>query len=344
MVNTRHIVLGMLSIGLSTLLAYSASANPSGRKNILILFSKEEFAEVAHIDAFERILQTQLKEEPISVEFHHRYLTGNIDKDYAMLKKAFTTDKRWDVVVTNTTSATKFANRYLQNQIPIVFTSLYDPVSSGVIRTMDRPSHLGLTGVAIDHNIRRKTELAMQVARTKFPKRDLNIAFIHTNDPNDLAELEALRSNFSSQANVTLLPLLVEANYDSDSDVLKDLLNKAINKHAEHIDFLWEASGLLGRLPNLTKYLIDTKKIVLVGATQKSLSAGAIMIMQPHPDAVGRKTASMVRRVLKGEKAGKMIPEVPQGMQIGINLKSALKANLVIPFPILKEAGGNILK
>jgi len=81
-----------------------------------------------------------------------------------------------------------------------------------------------------------------------------------------------------------------------------------------------------------------------MGQKMESVKLGALLHITPDLEAGGREAAKMVDAILKGADPGKIPVKPPAKFQLGINLTTALKLNIVVPPDILGLAGNHVYR
>ncbi len=111
------------------------------------------------------------------------------------------------------------------------------------------------------------------------------------------------------------------------------------------VDFWWESAGPLGEVSEYTKALLDHSSIpIVVGHKMDSVKMGALACINASFEANGRETAMLVDAILKGTDPGDIPAIPPTSFNLGINITTALKIDVVVPPDIMELAGKHIYK
>jgi putative ABC transport system substrate-binding protein len=79
-------------------------------------------------------------------------------------------------------------------------------------------------------------------------------------------------------------------------------------------------------------------KLPLVASDTDSVKRGAIAALGQNYYDIGRQTGKLVVRILKGEKAGAIAPQVGEKLSLSLNPAAAQKQGVTLSPALLKEA------
>jgi putative ABC transport system substrate-binding protein len=229
-----------------------------------------------------------------------------------------------DIIVANSTPATIALQRETRT-IPIVFIGLFDPVASGIVARLDRPSE-NITGfVAFEATLGGKwLELLSEIAP------GLKRAAILFNP--DLAPVSAYMPSLETAARSLKVDLIITP-VRSDVEIegaLRDLGS--------------EPGGGLVVMPDA--FMIEHHVPIILAAAQNNVPAvyansvfakdGGLLCYTPRSDF--RPVANYVDRILRGAKPGDLPVQFPTKYELVLNLKVAKALGLTVPQSILLRA------
>ena len=101
----------------------------------------------------------------------------------------------------------------------------------------------------------------------------------------------------------------------------------------------------MGELNEYTRLLLNHSAIpIAIGQSLESVKLGALLNISPDLEASGREAARLVDAILKGTDPGEIPVTPPAKFQLGINLTTALKLNIVVPPDMLELAGEHVYR
>jgi putative tryptophan/tyrosine transport system substrate-binding protein len=229
-----------------------------------------------------------------------------------------------DIIVANSTPATVALQRETRT-IPIVFMGLFDPVASGIVARLDRPSG-NITGfVSYEATLGGKwLELLSEIAP------GLKRAAILFNP--DLAPVSAYMPSLETAARSLKVDLII-------TPVRSDVeIEGAIR------DLGSEPGGGLVVMPDV--FIIAHHVPIILAAARNNVPAvyansvfakdGGLLCYGPSPDF--RPAANYVDRILRGAKPGDLPVQFPVKYEMAVNLKTAKALGLTMPPSILLRA------
>jgi putative tryptophan/tyrosine transport system substrate-binding protein len=270
------------------------------------------------------------------------------DREYG--KKLLKTELekgRSDLVVTNATLASQIAHEMIKGlDIPQVFFSVSDPVGAGLIKRIGEASNTHITGRV--HMIPRETRvnMVMSLIKNTQTKGPLRIGFIHSSYPSAIGDIRRLKLAVKDRTDIKFVSYQVQyKKMPEGKDKMLADTRAAIEKIRDQVDFWWEPSGPLGEINEYTRLLINhSSHAIVMGNKLDSVKSGALLHLTPHPEATGRETALIADAILKGLDPGTIPVTPPARFDLGINITTAIKNNIVIPPDILDLAGDQVFR
>jgi putative ABC transport system substrate-binding protein len=231
-----------------------------------------------------------------------------------------------DIIVTNTTPASVALQRETRT-IPIVFASVADPVASGIVARLDRPSG-NITGFAInDTSLGGKwVELLLEIAPA------LKRAAIMFNP--DTGPVSAYMPSLEAAArSLKVAPITAHVHTDAEIETA-------------FVAFGREPGG--GLIVTSDIFMLAHRAPIILAAAQNNIPAvyftsefardGGLLSYGADPIDPFRRAASYVDRVLRGEKPGDLPVQFPTKFEMAVNLKTAKALGLAVPQSILLRA------
>ena len=230
-----------------------------------------------------------------------------------------------DIIVTSTTPTTAAVQRETQT-IPILFATLGDPVASGIVARLDRPSG-NVTGFALfEATLGGKwLELLSEIAP------GLKRAAIMFNP--DTAPVSAYMSSFETAArSLNVVPITAPVYSDIEIETAITALGH-------------ESGG--GLVAMSDAFMTAHRAPVILAAARNNVPAvyiashfardGGLLSYGGDLDLF-RRAASYVDRVLRGAKPADLPVQLPVKYEMIINLKTAKALSLTVPPSLLARA------
>jgi ABC-type uncharacterized transport system substrate-binding protein len=231
-----------------------------------------------------------------------------------------------DVIVTGGSAATVAVQRETRT-IPIVFANVPDPVASGIVARLDRPSG-NITGFAIlEPSLGGKwLELLSEIAP------GLKRAAIMFNP--DTAPVSAYMPLFETAArSLNVVPITAPVRSDREIETAIIALGR-------------EPGGGLVQMPDV--FMVAHRAPVILAANRNKLPAvfaqsffakdGGLLSYGVDQVHNYRRTASYVDRILRGEKPAELPVQLPTKFEMAVNLKTAKAIGLTVPKSIVLRA------
>jgi putative ABC transport system substrate-binding protein len=231
-----------------------------------------------------------------------------------------------DIIVTNGTPATVAVQRETRT-IPIVFASVGDPVASGIVERLDRPSG-NVTGFAnMEASLGGKwLELLSEIT----PR--LKRAAIMFNP--DTAPVSTFMPSLETAArSLKVVPIIAPVHSDGEIETAIIALGR-------------EPGGGLVVMPDL--FMDVHRAPIILAAARNNIPAvyynspfardGGLLSYGPDQVDIWRRAASYVDRILRGAKPAELPVQLPTKFEMVVNLKTAKALGLTVPQSILLSA------
>jgi putative ABC transport system substrate-binding protein len=233
-----------------------------------------------------------------------------------------------DVILASTTPATAAVPRETRT-IPIVFARVADPVASGLVARLDRPSR-NVTGFSyLEATLGGKwLELLSEIAP------GLKRAAIMFNP--DIAPASIFIPSLETAArSLKVVPIIAPVHSDSDAEIETALI--ALGRElGSGLVVMPDAFMGAHRAPIISAAARNNVPAVY----WESFFARDGGLLSYGPDAVDtfRRAATYVDRILRGEKPRDLPVQFPTKYEMIVNLKTAKALGLTVPQSILLRA------
>jgi putative ABC transport system substrate-binding protein len=235
-----------------------------------------------------------------------------------------------DVIVA-TTTLEALATKQTTETIPIVFAATADPVTSGLVSNLARPSG-NVTGLSLFGGPeligKRLEQLKQSVPGIS------RVAFLwHPGAVGERTEKDMLKGADVAARALGLRLQVVEARGPADID---RAFSEIVRARASALT----VSGA-AMLVNERGRLVDLaakNRLPAVYAWSEFVEAGGLMAYGPNVADLFRRAATYVDKILKGARPGDLPVEQPTKFELVINLKTAKALGLTIPPSVLGRA------
>jgi putative ABC transport system substrate-binding protein len=211
--------------------------------------------------------------------------------------------------------------------IPIVFTSVGDPVAAGLVASLGKPGAnvTGLSAQASDIAAKR-----LQILEDLIPSNKAIAVLSNPDTPFTASALRVVRS----AAEQSHRPLAVfEAR---TPDQVSAAIEAAIRSGAAALLVL-EDPLVLGAKRKIAE-LVATARLPTMYGIREFAEAGGLMSYGPDQQQISRRAAEYVDKVLKGARPADLPVEQPTKFEFVINMKAARELGLVLPPTMLALA------
>lgn len=234
--------------------------------------------------------------------------------------------QRVDVLIVDSTVATQLAQR-ATSTIPIVMTSIADPVGSGIVPSLAHPGGnvTGLSIMAPDLSAKR-----LQLLKEAVPRLTRVAVLWNENAAFQKPVIEEMKAASSA---LSIEPVFVGVRTVEDLSPAFDSFSRA---HAQAL-YVMEDSFLFIHRATLVK-LAAKARLPAIYTWARVVEEGGLMAFGPDYPDLFRRVAGYVDKILKGAKPAEMPIEQPTKFDLGVNLRTAKALGLAIPQSILVRA------
>jgi putative ABC transport system substrate-binding protein len=211
--------------------------------------------------------------------------------------------------------------------IPIVCFDCGDLVATSLVESLSRPGG-NITGVTLIHP--ETSGKRLQLLKDMIPGL-ARVAVLY-NSGNPVAEPE-LRS---TQDAARMLKLHLQPVGVKDPNAIEGAVTSMTHEHADALIVLSDAA-FLGRRRQIAE-VVAANRLPTVFWTGEYARVGGLVGYGPDGDAIARRAASYVDKILKGAKPRDLPIEQPIKFELVFNLKAANALGLEIPPQLLARA------
>jgi ABC-type uncharacterized transport system substrate-binding protein len=230
-----------------------------------------------------------------------------------------------DVIVA--IGASVWAAKRQTSTVPIVIAFSGDPVGTAMVSNLARPGGniTGLSFMSSDLAAKR-----LELLKQTFP-RIARVAVLYL--PAEVSTVPELRETEAAARtiSVTLQPLAVRHPED-----LESLFAAATRERADALLVFAHAFAFVHR--DRIIELAARQRLPTMYGWREFVDVGGLMSYGPNVNAILRRAAGYVDRILKGAKPGDLPIEQPTKFELVINLKTAKTLGLTIPQSLLQRA------
>jgi putative ABC transport system substrate-binding protein len=315
---TRVITLAVVLV----LASLAAHAQPAGKVARLAVLLFETPTTNPNLPSFVAGLRDLRYVEGRNVTFEYRYADGHPERlrDLAVQAAAL----KPDVIVVlggDMVPSIKEAT----STIPIVMLTSQDPVEAGVVASFGRPGG-NMTGVAFVSS--ETAGKRLQFLKEAMPSLS-RVAVLWSPDHPDGEYRNAEAAARQLGLHLHSLEVRRPADFDGAFDA-------AVRGRAEAL------MVVSSRLMNLNRTRIlefaGKQRLPVVSGWGPWARTGSLMSYGPDLDALVRRAATHVDKILKGARPGDLPIEQPTKFELVINLKTARALGLTIPHSLLGRA------
>jgi putative tryptophan/tyrosine transport system substrate-binding protein len=231
-----------------------------------------------------------------------------------------------DLILATTIAAVRAAQR-ASSTIPIVMTTINDPVGAGLVTSLPRPGG-NTTGIAnLSEDV---TPKVLEILRTVMPTATRIAALFNPANPSGFTMLDKV-SGYARSVGVTVQPVEFTAPGE-----LERVFAVISAQSPDALLVINDASIL-----DLRERVVDLAlqhRLPVGSSFPEFTDAGAIAGYGPSRLELYRRSAYYVKRILDGAKPADLPVEQPTKIELSINLKTARALGIAIPDALLARA------
>jgi len=269
-----------------------------------------QYVEHPSLDAATEGFKAAMEESGLSIEYNEQNAQGD-QNNAATIAKNLVGDGV-DLVFANATpSAIAVANE--TKEIPIVFTSVTDPVGSGLVQSMEKPGG-NVTGTSDTHPDAIPNTVAFIDEQTD--AKTIGMVY-NAGEPNSVAQIDIVKEAIKG----TDLEV-VEATVATSADV-KQAAESLIGR--ADVFYVITDNTVVSALESIIAVAEENKIPLFVGELDSVKRGGFAAYGFDYYD-IGYEAGQLAIQILKGEKTPAELPaQYPQNLKLMINKTAAEK-------------------
>ncbi len=208
-------------------------------------------------------------------------------------------------------------------EVPIVFSSVFDPVSAGIVKSWESSGN-NVTGSSTWVNM----DFFLKVLNEIGPAGKI-AAIYDENDKRTVLQTEALKKA-AARKGAAVMPVNL-TQYGDIGRVVRTLRGK--------VDFIF-LSNVVVEGENLDDFLAAAREVGIPTATPllERLEKGVLVVVSANSAKIGELAGKKAAQILEGAKPEELPVEFLDEDDIGINLKTARELGVAVPAALLEKA------
>ncbi|RLQ97412.1 ABC transporter substrate-binding protein [Falsibacillus albus] len=287
----------------------SSNSSGSGKDKTTYKIGVTQIVEHPSLDAAFDGFKAALKENGLNVKYDVQNAQGDSSANTTIAANLVSSNV--DMIFANSTPSAQAALSSTKD-IPIVFTSVTDPVGAELVKSMDQPGG-NITGTVDSHPDAIPDTL-------KFMKDQLNVKNVgliyNAGEQNSRAQVDSVKKIMADIGGLKA----VEASVATSADV-KQAAESLVGK----IDAFYIVSDntVVSAFESVVS-VADEQHIPLLASEFDSVKRGAFAAYGFDYFDIGHEAGEMAAKILKGEKKPSELPvQLPQNLKLEINKKAA---------------------
>ena len=257
--------------------------------------------------------------------FDYRSAEGQLERLPQLAAESVATNP--DVIVTGFGTETAKAAQAATRTIPIVFTSVGDPIGGGIVKSLNRPGAnvTGLTSQTAELSGKR-----LQILEQLSPGIGIIAVIVPPGYPFTTIALPQLMSAAEARGH------RLEICEVRTADQLLASVQAAVKAGATGLTILETPvlHGLRQQIADLAAKL----RLIAVYTSRDFVDAGGLISYGTDRRQQYRRAAELVDKIFKGENPADIRVEQPTKFELVINLKTAKALNIDVPLNLLATA------
>ncbi|RHW42101.1 ABC transporter substrate-binding protein [Neobacillus notoginsengisoli] len=274
-----------------------------------------QFAPHPSLDAATEGFKKALEDKGLKVEFIDQNAQGDQNNTRSIAQN-FVGDKV-DMIFANATPSAQAALSVTKD-IPILFTSVTDPVGAGLVKSFDKPGD-NITGTTDNHPDATKKTIDFMTKEVGAKK--IGIVY-NSGEQNSVVQVEAVEKLAKDNG-----ASLVKVSVSTSAEV-----KQASESLVGRVDAIYIPTDntVVSALESVIS-VANSKKIPLFVGELDSMKKGAVAASGFSYYDLGYETGEMAAEILTGKKKASEIPvALPQSLTLMINKKAAEAQGLTV--------------
>ena len=283
--------------------------------------SVNQIVEHPALDAVRKGFQDVLREKGYDVSYNVHIAQGNISTANLIAKQIL--GEKPDLVLAIATPTAQACAQVIR-KIPILITAVTDPVGAGLVSSLEKPGG-NVSGMTDMSPVDRQVDLI----REFIPGiKKLGIIY-NSGEANSVSILGILKKECAARGIE-----VEEATVTNASGVTQAA--KSLVGRADAV-YIPTDNTVVSVFEAITKVCVENK-LPLFAADVDSVSRGAVAALAVDFYRMGRQSAEMAERILKGENTATMPVETLKDLKLYVNPGKAKEMGLAVPDGVMKTA------
>ncbi|MCC5464861.1 ABC transporter substrate-binding protein [Pelosinus baikalensis] len=256
--------------------------------------------------------KAELTERGIHAEFHYLNADGNIDQLAKLANQL--AEKEVDLIFACSTPAAAAAVKLTQD-IPVVFTPVFDPIGANLVLSMVEPGGkaTGVAGMV-------KAEDKLNFINRILPTIQKIGMLYHTEDSNTIVEVANFRKLNNPKVQFIEIPIKEAEDLSNLPDILPNDLDALFLPIGKVIEDNFATIA----------YYTDTLEIPIIASHAPNIPDGALAGLVANHYQLGKECAVKAKQILKGANPSQIPVDTVKAPEIWLNQFTA--ENLGISF------------
>lgn len=284
--------------------------------------SVSQFVEHPSLDVSLKGFMDQMKDDGIAIKYNLHNAQANMATTLQIAGQMI--GEKPDLILAIATPSAQSSAQKIKD-IPILFTAVTDPVSAGLVKSMQAPGS-NVSGTTDMSPTKQQIELFQKVQ----PELKSMGVLYNAGEANSKVQVEILKAVCKDKG-----IKLVEAVTPNSAGVYQAA--KSLVGKVDAI-FLPTDNTVIANMEPVIKIALENR-IPLYPAETDSVKRGGAMTVGIDYYRLGRQTAKMAQQILlQGANVAEMPVEQLKDLQLAINLPSASGMGVTVPEDLLKKA------
>lgn len=274
--------------------------------------------------AFSARLQELGYKDGENAQIHVSSVEGNVNLSAQMVSGLLA--KSPDVVVAITTPIAQAVAKQARGKVPVVFCGVTDPIGAGLVSSWENTPGSGITGTSDRWPYAEQLDLIKELV----PKANrVGIPF-NSGESNSQYALEQIRPLAQARG------LEVITAVATGVGEVRGAVDSLVRRGAQVI-YTGSDNTVMAGFQSVLKVSHERKIPVIVGESA-NVERGGLATYSVDYTELGRATAELVDKILKGAEAGSLPVVTFKGATLYVNPDAASKMGIKVPPDVLKRA------